>query len=61
MWTVILHFGRGHVEIFNDLTTHQAEHMMHVAVFHDKACVNANVFMQNKPEDPRDQPDYPTE
>lgn len=61
MWTVILHFGRGHVKIFNNLTAHQAEHMMHVAVFHDKVCVNANVFMQNKPEDPRDQPDYPTE
>ena len=61
MWTVILHFDRGNVVIHQGLTAHQAEHIMHVAVFHNRDCVNANVFMQNKPEDPRDQPDYPTE
>ena len=61
MWTVILHFGRGQVQIHKDLTTHQAEAIIQVSVFYNKDCVNANVFMQNKPEDPRDQPDYPTE
>jgi hypothetical protein len=61
MWTVILHFGRGQVQIHTDLTAHQAQEIMRVAVFHNRDCVNANVFMQNKPEDPRDQPDYPTE
>lgn len=61
MWTVILHFGRGDVQIYEDLTAHEAERIMHVTVFNNKDCVNANVFMQNKPEDPRDYPDYPTE
>ena len=60
MWTVILHFNRGHVKIHQGLTTHQAEEIMRITVFYNKDCVNANVFMQ-KPEDPRDQPDYPTE
>jgi hypothetical protein len=60
MWTVILHFGRGHVQIHSDLTVDQAENMLHVAVFRNRDCVNANIFMQ-KLEDPRDQPDYPTE
>ena len=60
MWTVILHFGRGHVQIFTDLTARHAEHMIHVAVFHNRDCVNANVFLQNQ-EDPKDEPDYPTE
>lgn len=61
MWTVILHFDRGHVKIFNNLTAQEAEKIMSIVVFNNRDCVNANVFMQNKPEDPRDQPDYPTE
>ena len=60
MWTLILHFGRGHVQIYKGLTSHQAQHLISVTLFHNKDCVNANVFMQNQ-EDPRDQPDYPTE
>jgi len=60
MWTVVLHFGRGHVQIHSDLKAHQAEDLLHVTLFRNKDCVNANVFMQNQ-EDPRDQPDYPTE
>jgi hypothetical protein len=60
MWTVILHFGRGQVQTHSDLTAHQAEHILHVAVFHNKECINANIFLQNQ-EDPRDQPDYPNE
>jgi hypothetical protein len=60
MWTVILHFDRGVSQIHKDLTAHQAQHLMQVVVFHNRDCVNANVFMQ-KQEDPRDEPDYPTE
>jgi hypothetical protein len=48
MWTVTLHFGRGHVQIHSDLTAHQAEDLLHVTLFHNKDCVNANVFMQNQ-------------
>jgi hypothetical protein len=61
MWTVILNFGNGNVQIFEDLTAHQAEQMLHVVVFHNKDCTNVSIVKQNKQEDPRDQPDYPTE
>lgn len=60
MWTVILNFGNGNVQFFEDLTAHQAEHMIHVAVFHNKDCTNASIVKQNQ-EDPKDEPDYPTE
>ena len=52
MWTVILHFDRGHVQIHKNLTAQQAEQMLHVAVFHNRDCVNANVFLQNQEEQP---------
>jgi hypothetical protein len=60
MWTVILHFGRGHAEIHSGLTMEHAKNIMRIAVFGNRDCVNAHVFLQNQ-DDPRDQPDYPTE
>jgi hypothetical protein len=60
MWTVLLNFSKGNVQIFRDLTAHQAEQMVHVVVFHNKDCIDVSILKQTQ-EDPRDQPDYPTE
>jgi hypothetical protein len=61
MHTVILNFGNGNVQVFEDLTAHQAEQLVHVALFHNKGCDGVSVVKQDRPEDPRDYPDYPTE
>lgn len=50
MWTVILHFGRGASQTHKDLTAEQAQSMLRIAVFHNRDCVNANVFLQNQEE-----------
>ena len=45
-WTVIMHFGRGHSEIFSGLTKEQAQENLRIAVFHNEDCINAQVFRQ---------------
>ena len=60
MYTVVLHFGRGYSQIFQGLTNEHAKNMIDTAVFKNRDCVNASVFLQDH-YGPKDEPDYPTE
>jgi hypothetical protein len=44
MWTVILHFSRGHVQITRSLTKEQAQELVRIAVFSNQDSVNCTVF-----------------
>jgi hypothetical protein len=46
MWTVIMFFGRGHVETFTNLTKQQAQEMVRIAVFNNEDCINVHIFKQ---------------
>ena len=47
-WTVVLHFGRGHSTIYNELTLERAQELINIAVFFNRDCVNANIFQSTK-------------
>lgn len=48
VWTVILHFDRDHSQVITGLTREEAERNLHVGVFVNQDCVNAQVFRTNK-------------
>jgi len=48
VWTVVLHFDRDQTQIITGLTREQAERHLHVSVFVNQDCVNAQVFRTNK-------------
>lgn len=43
-WTVIMHFGRGHSQVFPGLTKEEAKKHLDIAVFNNLDCINAQVF-----------------
>ena len=48
MWTVILHFGRGHSIVHTGLTKEQAQEMVNIAVFNNRDCINCSIFCQTE-------------
>jgi hypothetical protein len=48
VWTVVLHFDRDQTQIITGLTREQAERHLHVGVFVNQDCVNAQVFRTSK-------------
>lgn len=52
MWTVILHFDRGHSEVHPNLTKNEATEMIRVGVFANEDCVNCSVFKSKAKQKP---------
>jgi hypothetical protein len=48
MWTVILHFGRGHSDVHTGLTKDQAQQMVSIAVFNNRDCINCSIFLSEE-------------
>lgn len=58
MWTVTITFGPGSVQVYKDLPKESAQRLISPALI--AGCIEVTMSLQ-KQEDPRDQPDYPTE
>jgi hypothetical protein len=47
MWTVIMHFGRGHSETFTYKTAEEAQEAVRISVFANRDCINCSIFKTN--------------
>lgn len=48
MWTVIMHFDRGHSVVSTYATAEEAQRAVTISVFKNLDCINCQIFKTNK-------------
>lgn len=47
-WTVVFHFGRGHVQTLNYANKVDAMDAIRIAVFNNEDCINCSIYRQDE-------------